>query len=169
MQLAPKSNYDPAFPGMLADSGYKRTVSRSVGGTANIAPGLFVSEDANALVQLFGTAACVYSGVSQHDHTLVGSVALDGSVRTSPVWQPKETMSVLREGSIWVSVATGATLTRNAPVSAVTAATAERGRAIQAGATDSTAIPRCMTTSPIYTLADGRRIIQVELAAGNAA
>jgi hypothetical protein len=173
MQLTPpRVDLDPAFPGMLADTAFKRAVSRPVGSDTPIAPGRFVSEDVNGLVQLFGTADCIYSGVAMHDHTLVGSLVpgtTTGSVRGSPLWYKKETMSVLQKAPIWVEVAPGSTLTRNKPVSGVTTAGATTGMATQAGAAGSTPIPRAITTTPVYTLTDGRRVVCVELDAGNAA
>ena len=169
MQTTFRANPDVAFPGMLADTMFKRTVSRSVGTTTELVCGIFVSEDVDSLVQDFGTASTVFSGVSQHDHTLVGYQRPDGSVRTSPVWLKTESMSVLQRGCIWVLLATGSTLTNNQPVSALNTAVAQRGFATHGGAAASAVIPNAMTRSKPFTLADGRRIIQVELHAGNAA
>ena len=169
MQTTFRANPDVAFPGMLADSMFKRTVSRSVAAAVTIIPGVFVAEDVDSLVQPLGTASTVFSGVAQHDHTLVGYQRADNTYRTSPEWGPTESMSVLQRGAIWVLLATGATLTNNQPVSALNTAVAQRGYAIQAGAANSVAIPNAMTRSKPFTLADGRRIIQVELHAGNAA
>lgn len=169
MQTTFRANPDVAFPGMLADTMFKRTVSRSVGSVASIIPGVFVSEDVDSLVHPFGTASTVFSGVSQHDHTLVGHQRPDNTYRTVPEWMTTETMSVLQRGAIWVLLATGSTLTNNQPVAALNTAVAQRGYATQVGAADSAAVPNAMTRSKPFTLADGRRIIQVELHAGNAA
>lgn len=167
MQNVYRNAPDVAYPGMLADTMFKRTVSRSVGETA-ILPGVFVAEDVDGIVQPIGTANTVYSGVSQHDHTLVGyPTEVNGTNKIVPMWDHTQTMSVLQRGAIWVLLATGSTLTNNQPVSVVTTAGAQRGFATHA-AEGSTVIPNAQTRSKPHTLADGRRIIQVELHAGNA-
>jgi len=172
MQLTYRNEPDVAFPGMLADSMFKRTVSRAVGSETPILPGVFVAEDVDGKVFPMGTADTVYSGVAQHDHTLVGrpNILAGGAVgtnRVTPVWQQTEPMSVLQRGAIWVLLATGATLTNNQPVSVLTSG-AQTGYAIQGGAANSSVVPNAQTRSKPFTLADGRRIIQVELHAGNA-
>lgn len=77
-------------------------------------------------------------------------------------------MSVLQRGTIWVLLATGSTLTNNQPVSVLNTDVPERGYATHAAATNSAVVPNAQTRSKPFTLADGRRIIQVELHAGNA-
>ena len=167
MQLTFRDSPDVAFPGMLADTMYKRTVSRSVGDTA-IKPGVIVAEDVDGIVVPVGTASSVISGASQHDHTLVGyPTGAAGTNKVVPMWDPKQTMSVLQRGAIWLLLATGSTLTNNQRVNVLNTAVAERGYVTQEGAAASEALPGAMTRSKPFTLADGRRIIQVELHAGN--
>lgn len=167
MQTTFRNAPDVAFPGMLADTMYKRTVSRSVG-EVSIKPGVFVAEDVDSIVRPMGTADTVFSGVAQHDHTLVGYLGNDGVVKAAPVWEHTQTMSVLQRGAIWVLLATGSTLTNNQPVSVLNTDVAERGYATHAAAANSAVVPNAQTRSKPFTLADGRRIIQVELHAGNA-
>ena len=168
MQLTFRDQPDVAFPGMLADTMFKRTVSRSVGETP-IKPGVIVAEDVDGIVVPVGTASSVISGVAQHDHTLVGyPTEVNGTNKVVPMWDHTQTMSVLQRGAIWVLLATGSTLTNNQAVAVLNTDVAERGYVTQTGAAASAAVPNAQTRSKPVTLADGRRIIQVEMHAGNA-
>lgn len=169
MQTVYRNAPDIAFPGMLADTMFKRTVSRSVAAATTIKPGTFVYENVDSLVVVPGTSGAIFSGVAQHDHTLVGFLNADLTTRTTPVWRATESMSVLQRGAIWMLLATGSTLTNNAAVSVLTAAGAELGYATHGGAATSSVVPNAQTRSKPFVMADGRRIIQVELHAGNAA
>ena len=101
MQTTYRNAPDVAFPGMLADTMFKRTVSRSVGETA-IKPGVLVAENVDGIVVPIGTADSVFSGASQHDHTLVGyPTAVAGTNKIVPMWEPTQTISVAPSGFCW--------------------------------------------------------------------
>ena len=162
-----------ALPGMLADTSYKRSISRAVGQTDGLLPGIFVYEGkADRKVYLPGTAGAVYAGVTLRDLSLAGFVtakadndpSTNGTPKLDLKYEKTRAASVLERGAVWVLVATGSTIGNRDAVSCVTTG-AEAGYATT-GTTDAAVVPNAQARGNVETLADGRRIIEVELGAG---
>ncbi len=162
-----------ALPGMLADTSYKRSISRAVGQDDGLLPGVFVYEGkTDKKVYAAGTAGAVYAGVTLRDLSLSGFVVATADNNPATSGQPKldlkyektRAASVLERGAVWVLVATGSTIGNRDAVSCVTTG-AEAGYATT-GIIGAAVVPNAQARGNVETLADGRRIIEVELGAG---